>query len=130
MTTYLADSSVLIALTTDTHSDHERCLSWIDNSETFAMCPITQGAVTRMMLRNNHPLTTAQSTLRALEARPNWTLWPDDLSYATANLGDIHGHNQVTDAYLAALARAHNAKLATLDVGLAVTHPDVTILIP
>lgn len=130
MPTYLLDSNILIALTAATTLDRERCATWINDQDVYAICPITEGAVVRFFLRNNHPLAEAQDTLGGLEALPNWTFWPDDVSYATADLGDIHGHNQATDAYLAALARAHGAKLATLDVGLAVTHPDVTILVP
>ena len=43
---------------------------------------------------------------------------------------DIANHRQVTDAYLAALARARGARLATLDRGLAAAHPDVAVLVP
>jgi uncharacterized protein len=41
----------------------------------------------------------------------------------------IRGHRQVTDAYLAALARKHGAKLATFDQALALVHPDVAVLL-
>jgi len=130
MPTYLLDSNILIAFAIDTHADHRRCVEWITSHSAFATCPITEGSLTRFVLRNNHPIADSQATLQTLAALPNWAFWPDDLSYADANLGSIHGHHQVTDAYLAALARVHGAKLATMDVGLAVTHPDVTTLIP
>ena len=130
MTTYLLDANILIALATRNHAERQRCATWAQISATFALCPITQGTLVRYLLRVNRPVTEAQATLRALEAQPNWVFWPDDASYATADLGDISGHQQATDAYLAALARAHGAKLATMDIGLAVTHPDVTTLIP
>lgn len=39
------------------------------------------------------------------------------------------GQAQVTDAYLAALARQHGGKLATFDRGLAALHSDVAVLI-
>jgi hypothetical protein len=39
------------------------------------------------------------------------------------------GHRQVTDAYLAALARRRQGRLATLDKGLAALHPDVAELL-
>jgi len=42
----------------------------------------------------------------------------------------VQGHKQVTDAYLAALARAHGGRLATLDATLAAMHPDVADLMP
>jgi hypothetical protein len=37
------------------------------------------------------------------------------------------GHRQVTDAYLAALARQQGGRLVTFDAGLAVLHPDVAL---
>jgi predicted nucleic acid-binding protein len=42
----------------------------------------------------------------------------------------VIGHRQVTDAYLAHLARTRNGRLATFDQGLAKTHPDVVDLVP
>ncbi len=42
----------------------------------------------------------------------------------------VVGHRQVTDAYLAQLARIRNGQLATLDSGLAHLHSDVAVLIP
>jgi predicted nucleic acid-binding protein len=42
----------------------------------------------------------------------------------------IIGHRQVTDAYLAHLARSHSARLATFDQALAKLHADVADLIP
>jgi predicted nucleic acid-binding protein len=42
----------------------------------------------------------------------------------------VIGHRQVTDAYLAALARQRGGRLATFDAGLAQLHPDVAQLVP
>jgi uncharacterized protein len=44
--------------------------------------------------------------------------------------GGVVGHRQVTDAYLAQLARSRDGQLATLDSGLAHLHNDVAVLIP
>jgi predicted nucleic acid-binding protein len=44
-------------------------------------------------------------------------------------MGGVVGHRQVTDAYLAQLARHHDGQLATLDSGLAQQHSDVAVLI-
>lgn len=41
----------------------------------------------------------------------------------------LTGHRQITDAWLAELARQRGGKLATLDSGLAAFHPDVAELI-
>jgi predicted nucleic acid-binding protein len=48
--------------------------------------------------------------------------WPADISLADAVKDlriSLSGHQQVTDAYLLALACHHNGKLATLDRSLA-----------
>jgi len=42
----------------------------------------------------------------------------------------VLGHRQVTDAYLAGLARAHRGRLPTMDRGLVAVHPDVADLVP
>jgi predicted nucleic acid-binding protein len=54
----------------------------------------------------------------------------DGTSYLQVPNKGIQGHKQVTDAWLAELARRQGIKLATLDQGLAQEHPDVAFLIP
>jgi predicted nucleic acid-binding protein len=44
-------------------------------------------------------------------------------------LARLRGHADVTDAHLAALARHHGGRLATLDRRLANLHPEVVDLI-
>jgi predicted nucleic acid-binding protein len=56
--------------------------------------------------------------------------WPDHVSFADVELGGVVGHRQVTDAYLAQLARSRGGQLLTLDSGLAHLHGDVAVLIP
>jgi predicted nucleic acid-binding protein len=67
-------------------------------------------------------------SLEMLSEIEGYEFWPDDLSYMEAQLKGITGHNQVTDAYLAALARRRNGKLATFDAALAATHSDAVLL--
>ena len=40
------------------------------------------------------------------------------------------GHRQITDAYLAQLAQARGARLATFDRALASLHSDIADLVP
>jgi predicted nucleic acid-binding protein len=56
--------------------------------------------------------------------------WPDSVSFADVQIAGVVGHRQVTDAYLAQLARNRNGHLATLDSGLAHLHSDIALLIP
>lgn len=56
--------------------------------------------------------------------------WPDTISYCQVGLHGVIGHRQVTDAYLAQLARARGGRLATFDQGLAELNDDITELVP
>jgi hypothetical protein len=56
--------------------------------------------------------------------------WPDDAGYADVPIQGIISHRQVTDAYLALLARARGARVATFDQAMAKLHNDVADLIP
>lgn len=69
-------------------------------------------------------------TIRALASNGGHEFWPDDLPFFDVRMTGVIGHRQVTDAYLAALARAHGVRLATFDTGLAALHPDVATLVP
>ena len=54
---------------------------------------------------------------------------PDDAAFTRRAVRGVMGHRQVTDAYLAELARRHHGRLVTLDAGLAAVHPDVAELL-
>jgi predicted nucleic acid-binding protein len=68
--------------------------------------------------------------LARLTGLPSHEFWPDSLSYHMVQMARVIGHRQVTDAYLAQLARDHGGRLATFDEGLAALHRDVADLIP
>lgn len=126
----LLDVNVLIALTVVEHVHHRPVTRWARSLPRFAVCPITEGALVRFLLRVGHAKGTAQGVVRGIAALGGYEFWPDDLSYAGADLGGVVGHRQVTDAYLAGLAKAHGARLATLDAGLVELRPDVAFLVP
>lgn len=54
----------------------------------------------------------------------------DGFSYQQVSHRSIIGHKQVTDAWLAQLARRYGARVATFDTGLVAEHPDVSFLVP
>lgn len=126
----LLDANVVIALVLDEHVHHNRAEGWLDDVPAFATCPIIQGALVRTLLRRGDTAGDAVGTVRELCADPRHEFWPDDLPYAEVRMTGVIGHRQVTDAYLAALARAHGGRLATFDEGLAALHPDVVDLVP
>lgn len=124
--TALLDANVLIALVAEDHVHHDLAESWLVGwSGGIATCPVTQGALVRFVLRGGGTSVTALTVLGGLTSRPDHSLWPDDLDFAGVDLRGVVGHRQVTDAYLAALARVHGGRLATLDRALTALHPDV-----
>lgn len=131
MTTYLLDSNVVIALTVVEHVDHERASSWAGSVDHFAVCPVTEGALVRFLVRVGERVEAAQEVLQHLGRRRGHEFWPDSLSYTDALLDQVRGHRQVTDAYLVSLvAERAPARLATLDEDLAQSYPDLALLVP
>lgn len=127
----LLDANVLIALLVDDHVHHAAAESWFAGlDENFASCPITEGSLMRLLIHEGQPAATARVILAGTAAHPRYEFWPDDVSYGDVPVRGIVGHRQVTDAYLAQLARAHNARLATFDQALAKLHTDVAELVP
>jgi len=127
----LLDANLLIALVVVDHLHHELVERWsVKRASPFATCPITQGSLIRFLVREGASATEARRFLIDVVADDRHRFWPDDLGYDGVDLAPVVGHRQVTDAYLAGLARAHGGRLATLDRGLAAVHPDVVDLVP
>jgi toxin-antitoxin system PIN domain toxin len=129
--TLLLDSNVLIALVVPEHIHHEAAERWFPaTGRDFATCPMTQGSLIRLLLREGQATGTALRALEELVSMAGHQFWPDELSYADVPMKGVVGHRQVTDAYLAALARRRQGRLATFDAGLAALHVDVAELVP
>jgi uncharacterized protein len=127
---YLLDANVLIALTVQEHEHHKRATIWASTVDSFATCPIVEGALVRFLVRLGESAITAAEVIQRIRDLPACEFWPDSISYADIDLGHVVGHRQVTDAYLVSLARSQAAALATLDDGLASLLPDHTFLLP
>jgi uncharacterized protein len=127
----LLDANVLIALVVEEHVHHGQAEAWFVTSGTsFATCPITQGSLMRLLIREGQSAEAARSVLQEITASPRHEFWPDNASYHDIPIAGIIGHRQVTDAYLAHLARSYSARLVTFDQALAKLHADVAELIP
>jgi toxin-antitoxin system PIN domain toxin len=126
---YLLDSNAVIALVISEHEHHERVAAWTKSVDRLALCPITEGAMVRFLIRGGETAATASQLLTELHRSPRIEFWPDSISYADVALEHVTGHRQVTDAYLAALAASHAARLATLDAALAGTLVETVELI-
>ena len=126
----LLDANVLIALVVDDHVHHANAEAWfVASAAKFATCPITQGSLMRLLIREGQPAESARSLLQEISSDPRHEFWSDRVSYCDLPVTGIIGHRQVTDAYLAHLARSYSARLATFDQALAKLHPDVADLI-
>jgi len=130
---WLLDGNLLVALAIDSHVFHDRAQRWFDSqTEPFATCTITEGTLLRvhMTVAQNNSATAAWSVLEAIHAMPDHFFWNDGFSYRELSFAGLTGSKQITDAWLAELARRHGAQLATLDTALASLHSDVAFLIP
>ncbi len=131
-TAVLLDGNVLVAIADAAHLHHAPATAWLAaDDRPFATCPITQGTLLRMMLQFKAVADAAAAVafLRQFTAHRRHQFWADELSYLQVQWKGVMGQRQVTDAYLAALARHHGGRLATLDRALAALHDDVAELI-
>lgn len=129
MRTYLLDANVAIALTIAEHEHHDRASDWLADVDAFAVCPVVEGALVRFIMRLGESGATARALAEGLSAHSRGEFWPDDVSYADIHLSDLRGHRQVTDAYIAGLAKARGGRVATLDSGFATLRPEIVELI-
>jgi hypothetical protein len=124
--TYLLDVNALLALGIQEHEFHERTARWVKKAAAggaaFATCAITELGFLRVLLQLPYAGATVaqgQKLLQLLKSSrqlrfpflvddqdaaqlPHWVKWP----------------KQITDGHLIALAKAHDAVLATLDEGI------------
>lgn len=130
---WLLDGNVLTALSISSHVHHARALAWFQQMpRRFATCSVTEGTLLRMHLMSaaDGSSSAAWSTLVLLRQMVGHEFWDEGFSYEEVNPKGVRGHRQVTDAWLAELARKRGGKLATLDAGLAQEHADVAEWIP
>ncbi|MDZ4287675.1 MAG: TA system VapC family ribonuclease toxin [Prosthecobacter sp.] len=130
---WLLDGNVLTALAIDTHVHHQRALTWFYATQRdFVTCAITEGTLLRMHMMSaaDSSASAAWATLRLLRSMAGHEFWDDGCSYDGVSHQGLTGHRQVTDAWLAELARRRGGKLATMDKGLSTVHRDVADFVP
>lgn len=127
-TTWLLDVNVLLALLDPVHVHHELAHAWFAAAgASWASCDITQNGALRIMAHPRYgnavgSAAVAADLLSGLCRRPGHVFWPSDLSLLDSPLVDrerLLASDQVTDAYLLALAVRHGGRLATFDKRLA-----------
>ncbi|MBI4703342.1 MAG: VapC toxin family PIN domain ribonuclease [Deltaproteobacteria bacterium] len=135
MTTWLLDGNLLVALRIDTHVHAERAHRWfraLAAGDRFATCAATEGTLLRlhMMAAVDGSAAAAWQALSEVRAHPLHVFWDAGFSYEQVPHRHLQAHRQVTDVWLAALARRRRGRLATLDGALAALHQDVADLLP
>ena len=132
--TWLLDGNVLVALRVDSHVHHDRVHRWFATlkRDRFATCVLTQGTLLRVHMKPAADTSAAAAwqALKEVAAHPKHEWWGDSLNFLGVPHRHLQGSAQVTDAWLAELARRRKGCLATLDSGLAVLHEDVAVLLP
>lgn len=128
---YLLDVNVWIALLDEAHVHHSHALEFmVQDNLQIASCPLVENGVIRVL---NLPayskfgpagFAKVSNKLQEICAGMDHEFWPDSASLRTLGLVDwsrVLGHNQITDIYLLALAKANNGCLATLDHRVAIS---------
>ena len=124
----LVDVNVLIALAWPNHVHHDLALRWFQEQQQWgwATCPTTQSGFlrvssSRQVLEDARTPHEALLLLQRITAIPGHVFWADDTDMAHSRFIaplKLHGHRQITDAHLLALALRQSGCLATLDRGL------------
>jgi len=135
MTTWLLDGNVLISLAWSGHMFHQRSSRWLvalPPGDQIATCPVTEGTLLRLHMQHgkDHTSKAAWHALERVRNYPRHTFWPENFSYTEIDPTRITGHRQITDSWLAELARRNGGKLATLDEAFHHLWPEFTCLIP
>jgi len=129
--TYLLDGNVLVALLLDGHVHHSLVSDWYGSApkRKFATCTVTQGTLLRMhmIFAPDTSSIAAWGILNAVCKHPQHEYWDEGFSYLGVPHRNLQGAKQVTDAWLAQLARQRKSKLVTLDPGLIALHADVAL---
>ncbi|WP_205857180.1 TA system VapC family ribonuclease toxin, partial [Phytoactinopolyspora endophytica] len=91
----------------------------------WASCAITQNGVVRILSQPHYPSTVSPSESLTLLTNATKTehhsYWPCSVSLTDDTVVDrtrIHGHRQVTDVYLLALATANDGRFVTFDTSI------------
>jgi toxin-antitoxin system PIN domain toxin len=120
----LLDINVLVALFDPDHVHHDAAHQWLSRERRYgwATCPISENGLVRI-LSNVAYADPPESPRRVIERLQEFcrsgehTFWPDDVSIRMSPAAESHvlAHKQITDAYLLALARHHDGRLASFD---------------
>jgi len=120
---YLADVNVLIALLDEDHIHHQIVARWFDASahDEFGVCAFTETGFLRVTTNPKaglHSIAEALDALKSLQSHAGYRFWPKAESWVALVEPfheRVHGHQQITDAYLLGLAVKEGGVLVTMD---------------
>jgi uncharacterized protein len=121
----LLDVNVWVALFDDAHVASARANAWIEQPDVrIATCPLVENGVIRVLNLPSYGRRGAlglqavrQQLVKACQSLDH-EFWSDDVSLRddlAVDFNRVHGHNQITDLYLLALAVRHSGALVTFD---------------
>jgi toxin-antitoxin system PIN domain toxin len=120
----LLDLNLLVALLWPRHEHHAAAHEWFGGRREsgWATCPLTELGFVRLVSnpafsRDALPVGDALALLLKNLEHPNHVFWSadQDASSLLPTLSSLRGHQQITDAYLLALAQHHRGLVATFD---------------
>lgn len=128
---HLLDVNVWVALFDDAHTHSPIANAFIARRRLkIATCPLTENGVVRVLNVPQYArvgavgLARVRDQLAYAAGKLDHEFWPDDVSIRDSrriDLSKVHGHNQITDAYLLALAVKHGGALVTFDQRIALS---------
>lgn len=122
---HLLDVNVWVALLDEAHVHHMVALTFIQRRKLkISTCPLVENGVIRVLNLPGYSVygpagfDRVRQKISEICAELDHEFWPDSLSLrepGVLNWSRVLGHNQITDAYLLALAVANQGCLVTLD---------------
>ena len=119
---HLLDVNVGVALLDESHIHHETVKEWFDTPGLqWALCAFSESGILRFFTRpkvGQMSMEQVTAMLGRLKQRPGYHYQPINVDWQTLTKPfsrRVHGHNQVTDAYLLGLAVREGMVLATFD---------------
>lgn len=126
----LLDVNVWIALFDEAHVFASQAAALLDTPGIqIATCPLVENGVIRVLNLPAYGLIgpvgfeRVRAQLKRVCAELDHEFWADDISLRddVVDFARITSHNQITDAYLLALAVKHGGALASFDQGVALS---------
>ena len=121
-TLHLLDVNTLIARVFEDHMHHGIVTEWFSTPGLkWAMCPFTEAGFLRYATRRengNVSMREATAVLEKLAQHPGYHYCPVSQDWRTLTepfFSRLHGHNQITDAYLLGAAVQEGLVLVTFD---------------